>query len=564
MAKLSSTTGKRRAKAKRASKGANVVATATSGDAVVHVKKRIDGRGWLYYAEYMHPTKGRQRPSLQTDDLEEAKENAKDLAEELALLLDSGSVEDLARISQSRVTLGQVFDEYRREQLPNYIVNDGRPNGHWVNMDRMIRVVESILGRDQVVCEIGPSQVGRFKTARLAGGVSIAGRILPDQFDRLIMPAQPTVLKACGPRTVRGEIALLSVVFNWATRHKIKGGRGRTLLGKNPLHGIPFKAGVEEPKRPVMTEKRYSIMLHYAPEVEAITRGEIEYQRHFEDGRVVLSRNPSGRRGRKFEQMPRGFLVTLLMLARGTWHRIESLRGLRVGDILLTHDQMRRKLLDLGWPEEWADEWPFGAIYWNPEFDKEGYSRVVPISKRLHDQLVLYLRELGTIDPNAWLFPSPSAPGTQVSNGQVWRWFRRIERVAIAHGANLLALKYGAFHPFRRQGRSERAGHFDDKLIALCGGWQRFRDSQEAMNQGYLQYHPRALYLCVEFDVTRDVPNDGRVPGVNIKVNTPGAPHGNEAGVAAIVAQDSHTTAAVTDHTGRKILSLNGFQERAS
>lgn len=564
MTKLSPTTGKRRAKAKRASKGANVVTTVTSGDAVVHIKKRVDGRGWLYYAEYMHPTKGRQRPSLQTDDLTEAQANAQDLADELALLLDSGSVEDLARISQSRVTLGQVCDEYRREQLPNYIVNDRRPNGHWVNMDRMIRVVESILGRDQVVCEIGPSQVGRFKSARLAGGVSIAGRILPDQFDRLIMPAQPTVLKACGPRTVRGEIALLSVVFNWATRHKIRGGRGRTLLGKNPLHGIPFKAGVEEPKRPVMTEKRYGIMLHYTPEVEAITRGEIEYQRHFEDGRVVLSRNPSGRRGRKFEQMPRGFLVTLLMLARGTWHRIESLRGLRVGDILLTHDQMRRKLLDLGWPEEWADEWPFGAIYWNPEFDKEGYSRVVPISKRLHDQLILYLRELGTIDPNAWLFPSPSARGTQVSNSQVWRWFRRIERVAIAHGANLLALKYGAFHPFRRQGRSERAGHFDDKLIALCGGWQRFRDSQEAMNQGYLQYHPRALYLCVEFDVTRDVPSDGRVPGVNIKVNAPGAPRADEAGAAAIVAQDSHTDAAVTDHAGRKMLSLNGFRERAS
>ena len=564
MAKLSPTTGKRRAKAKRANKGANVVATATSGDAVVHVKKRIDGRGWLYYAEYMHPTKGRQRPSLQTDDLEEAKENAKDLAEELALLLDSGSVEDLARISQSRVTLGQVFDEYRREQLPNYIVSGGRPNGHWVNMDRMIRVMESILGRDQVVCEIGESQVGRFKAARLAGGVSIAGRILPDQFDRLIMPAQPTALNACGPRTVRGEIALLSVVFNWATRHKIKGARGRTLLGNNPLHGIPFKAGVEEPKRPVMTEKRYDIMLHFAPEVEAITRGEIEYQRHLEDGRVVLVRNPSGRRGRKFEQMPRGFLVTLLMLARGTWHRIESLRGLRVGDILLTHDQMRRKLLDLGWPEEWADEWPFGAMYWNPEFDKEGYSRVVPISKRLHDQLVLYLRELGTIDPDAWLFPSPSARGTQVSNGQVWRWFRRVERVAIAHGANLLALKYGAFHPFRRQGRSERAGYFDPKLIALCGGWQRFRDSQEAMDQGYLQYNPRALYLCVEFDVTRDVPNDGRVPGVNIKVNAPEVRRSEGAGAAAIVAQDSHTTAAVTDRTGRKILSLNGFQERAS
>jgi len=564
MAHLSPTTRKRRTKGKRATKGSKVVRKVTSGDAVVHVKKRDDGRGWLYYAEFIHPTNGRQRPSLQTDDLEEAVRNAQEIADELTLLLGSGSVEDLARISQSRVTLGQVSDEYRREQLPNYIESDGRPNGHWVNLDRMIRVMESILGRDQVVCEIGPSQVARFKALRLAGGVSIVGRVLPDQFDRLILPAEPMILKSCGPRTVRGELALLSVVFNWATRHKVKGGRGRTLLGQNPLHGIPFKAGLEEPKRPVMAEKRYGIMLRYAPEVEAITRGEVEYQRHLKDGRVVLSRNPSGRRGRKFEHMPRGFLVTLLMLARGTWHRIESLRGLRVGDILLTHDQMRRKLLELGWPEEWADEWPFGAIYWNPEHDKEGYSRVVPISKRLHDQLVLYLRELGTIDPHAWIFPSPSAPGEQVSNSQVWRWFRRIERVAMYHGADLLPLRYGAFHCFRRQGRSERAGHFDDKLIALCGGWQRFHNSQEAMNQGYLQYHPRALYLCVEFDVTRDAPCDGRVPGVNITVNAPAVLRSEDAGVGAMVTQNSHTAGAVAEAEARKIISINAIQERAS
>jgi hypothetical protein len=564
MTQSSPTTRKRRGKAKRASKGSKVVRKVTSGDVVVHVKKRVDGRGWLYYAEYLHPTKGRQRPSLQTDDLEEAVQNAQEIADEVALLIESGSVEDLARINQSRVTLGQVFDEYRREQLPNYIESDGRPNGHWINMDRVIRVAESILGRDQVVCELGPSQIARLKTVRLAGGVRIPGRVLPDQFDRLIVPAKPTVLKACGPNTVRGEIAVLSVLFNWARRHKVKGGRGRKLLGDNPLHGIPFGAGVEEPKRPLMTQKRYEVMLHFAPEVEAVTRGEVEYQRHFKDGRVVLSRNPSGRRGRKFGKMPRGFLVTLLMLARGTWHRIESLRGLRVGDILLTRDQIRRKLLDLGWPEEWADEWPWGAVYWNPEFDKEGYSRVVPISMRLHEQLVLYLRELGTIDPNAWLFPSPSKPGRHVSNGQVWRWFRRTERVAAAHGADLLPLKYGAFHPFRRQGRSERAGHFDDKLIALCGGWQRFKDSQEAMNQGYLQYSAKALYLCVEFDVTRDVPDDGCVPGVNIIVNAPPAPHAGEGEAAEIVAPNSHTVTTANPIAARKIVPLNGLNERAS
>ena len=99
MAHLSPTTRKRRAKMKRATKGSKIISEVTSGDAVVHIKKRVDGRGWLYYAEFIHPTKGRQRPSLQTDDEDEAVHNAQEIANELALLLDSGSVEDLARIS---------------------------------------------------------------------------------------------------------------------------------------------------------------------------------------------------------------------------------------------------------------------------------------------------------------------------------------------------------------------------------------------------------------------------------------------------------------------------------
>jgi hypothetical protein len=291
-------------------------------------------------------------------------------------------------------------------------------------------------------------------------------------------------------------------------------------------------------------------MLEFAPDVEAITRGELEYQRHLKDGRIVFQRNPRGRRGRRYKRMPRGFLVTLLMLARGTGRRIQALCGLRVGDVLLTREQVRRKLLELGWPEEWAEEWKFGAIYWDPQYDKRGYSRVVPISKRLHDQLRAYLAELGTIDPGALLFHAPSDRRKILNRQQVWRWFRRIERVARHNGVDFPSLRWGAWHPFRRQWRSERAGFFDDKLVALVGGWRRFENAHEAMQQGYLQYDAKALYLCAEFEPRRDAPRDGRIPGVKVVVNAPDA----GVGEPGEVAPDSHTDTVGDAESGSNLL----------
>ena len=548
----------RKTKRKRARKGAKIIAalTAPGGSTQVHVKKREDGRGWLYYAEYRHPTRGRRRPSLQTDDLDEAKRRAAQIAEELALLDGTGPEEELARITQSRVELGTAFDAYREGRLPHF-VNDGKPNGHWVNLDRVIRVAEAIWGRDQVVCEIGESHVDLFKATRAEGDFQVAARTLPDQHDRVILPADPVTLGPCGARTIRGELSLLSIILNWAARHPVPGGRGRKLLAGNPLDGIPFNAGTENPRQPVMSDRRYGIMLQYAPEVEAVTRGEVEYQRHVREEGVVLQRSTRGRRGRRFDEMPRGFLVTLLQLARGTGRRIESLLNLRVGDLLLGRERVRRKLLDLGWPEDWADAWPYGAIFWSPDHDKEGYSRLTPLSGRLHDQLRSYLQERGTIDPAAPLFPSPADADAPVSYAQAWRWFRRVEAIAREHDEDLPALRWGAWHPFRRQWRSERAGYFDPKLVALVGGWRRFENSHEAMQQGYLQYHPRALYLCSEFEPKRDAPSDGRIPGVNVRVRAPD----RDGQAGTMVTQVGHTpsdpdTARAHNRKGSKHLQV--------
>jgi len=486
---------------KRARKGSQgvVTVTAAKGAIEVTVKERADGRGSRYYAEYRHPTQGRKRPSLQTDDLEVAKYRAKEIADELALETNQGTVEDLARTSQYSVTLEDLFAAYRAVKLPMFVGNNGKPNGHWVNLDRTMRVTLAILGPNQPVCEVGEADLDLFKRTRKAGEFEIVGSVLPDQYDKLLFPPDPVVMGACGPSTVRGELALLSVIFNWGWRHKVPGGRGRTLLASNPIKGISLRCGVEEPKRPVMTDARHQMLLKYAPTAEKVTRD-------------------------RFPGMPAGFLHTLLMLGRGTARRIQAILGVRIRDVLLSRDQVRAKLLELSWPEEWAEEWPYGAMFWDPEFDKEGYSRVIPISKRLHDTLAHYLGTRGTMHPDAWLIPSPVFPDRQPTKAGAWVWLQRIVKCAQEAGEDFLPMPNGAWHPYRREWRAERAGFFDQKLVALVGGWRRFPGSEEAMNQGYLTYHPRALYLTAEFDLVRDDPNDGTIPGVNIVVHAPDVP----------------------------------------
>lgn len=483
---------------KRAKKGSKTVLTVTAaqGSIEVDIKEREDDRGSKYYAEYRDPERGRRRPSLGTDDLEEAKLRAKAIAEELAAAADPTAT-GVCFTPPSQVTLGELFDLYRAHKLPKF-KKRGRPTGHYVNMERVMRLGEILWGRDQVVVEIDETHKDRYETRRKEGGINVPAPNLPGHYDRELLPAPGRTLGPCGARTIRGEIALLSMIFNWGVRHRRKGGGGKKLIPFNPLHGISFACGPENPRTPVMTERRFQIMLQYAPEAEMYAR---RYNRN----------------------VPEGERTALLEIAHGTARRIEAIVGLRRRDILLTHAQVREKLLELGWPEDWADWWPCGAIFWNPEYDKVGYSRVTPISRRLQRVLIKYLAMLGTLEPDAWLFPAGRKPSESTCPQVAWKWFRRIEELAQKHGEDLPRLKWGAFHPFRRAWRSVRAGFFDDKLVALVGGWRRFKDSNEAMQQGYLQYHPRALYLCAEFDQTRDAPDDGRIPGVNVIVHVPDA-----------------------------------------
>ena len=184
---------------RRAKRGSKIVASVTVADGAVRIdiKKRTDGRGYRYYAEYPDPQTGkRRRPSLETDDLDEAKRNATELATWVAYMASLGTIEELARHEQSTIELGELCDAFRLVRMPK-LIKGGKPTDHFVNLDRTIRVVETVLGRETVVCEMDATELDDLIEARSEGGFKIPARQLPNQFDRLLLEAPGTMLGPC-------------------------------------------------------------------------------------------------------------------------------------------------------------------------------------------------------------------------------------------------------------------------------------------------------------------------------------------------------------------------------
>jgi hypothetical protein len=118
---------------------------------------------------------------------------------------------------------------------------------------------------------------------------------------------------------------------------------------------------------------------------------------------------------------------------------------------------------------------------------------------------------LPDLDPDTPLFPQPTDPKRFVGYSTLYTWMRRIEDVATTAGETVHRLTGGQFHPFRRLWRSERSGLFDRKLVAVVGGWKD-RDL-DVIDDGYLQFLPLAMYVCVEFDPVVHRNEDHPIPG---------------------------------------------------
>lgn len=462
----------------------------------------------------------RVRRSARTTDLTEARKNAIEFANALLTGL-AGGADALAAAKRARgdeLTLGDVFRVYRKMRIPLL-----EPD-HASQMERVMRYFEATLKEDKIVLHISQPDIDDH-VAKRKKGIEYT-QLRSDGTERRVK-LRPVV----GQRGLFDDCARLSLIFNWATTLKPDGQR---LLAENPLKGIRLPVDEQNAKRPVMNLERYTIMLSVADETERLLRNQGALGRRgvriragepsvAKYGRRVRPKAPEGTR--MGDHMPPGFVRLLLVLARETGHRIGSVAGLRIRDILLTRTAMREALARIGQNEVLADDWPYGAIYWDWRRDKKKYDRVIPISKRVREILVRYLQTRGTLDPDAPLVPSSTDPDACVGSGVIDNVFVRVERVARKKGYDLPPVFRGKWHMFRRQWRSERAGFFHDKLVAFCGGWSiGGRGVRDAMNVCYLQFVGRAHYLCVEFDPMRDAPSDGRVPGVNVVVQAPTAP----------------------------------------
>lgn len=237
--------------------------TAASGLIKIRIRERTDGRGSRYLAEYHHPVHGRCRRSLHTDDLKEAESRACDLAKQLASeSSDSGT--SLLRSRLSDITLGELFDQYRAQKLPT-LMKQGCPTGHYRNMERVIRVAESLWGRDLIVLEIGQTHKDQFEARRKAGGFLVPPPVLPQRSHQQVRKPPTTTLGPCNARTVRGELQLLSAIFHWGMHTRTPSGQGIPLLPFNPIACVNLFCGEERPRRrPPMLRAAYAILLQLA------------------------------------------------------------------------------------------------------------------------------------------------------------------------------------------------------------------------------------------------------------------------------------------------------------
>ena len=131
-----------------------------------------------------------------------------------------------------------------------------------------------------------------------------------------------------------------------------------------------------------------------------------------------------------------------LVLAEATGRRLGSIRQLRWEDIDFKREVIR----------------------WRAEADKKGREWLVPLPRRLLEELRQFQRKLGAV--GGWLFTAEKNPDQPMDRHLFDKWLGVAERAA-----KLPKLEGGIWHPYRRKWATERKGH-SLKDVAAAGGWQ--------------------------------------------------------------------------------------------
>ncbi len=347
----------------------------------------------------------------------------------------------LTGLKLGRLSLGQIFAAYDRYKAPSL-------SGEWRRAAKTrMAMFEAAWGRDLDVGDLSQTHVDTYVSKRRnCEVVPPSLRRPPDDDGR---PGQGWRK----PRPVRdgtldADFRWLSSVFNWARRHKVNGSR---LLIENPLHDCKLPKE-RNPRRPVASHHRYVATLEHADESD-----------------------------------PQGRLRCILALARYSGRREGAICQLRLTDLLLSQDGIRRALAAEGMDERLAEHMPHGAIRWSPETDKQGLLFVTPINRQAREELDRYLSRSPRVG-DVPLFTAPRDPAEPIRRDTAAHFLLRAERMA-----GLPKLEGGVFHPYRRLWASERK-HLPDVDVASAGGWKDTR----ALKLSYQHADPATVLAVVE------------------------------------------------------------------
>jgi hypothetical protein len=175
----------------------------------------------------------RKRISLGHRDRHQAKQQADEIAARFG---------EIRTPTPDDLTLQQLFDKYLGEVTPTKSVGKQKHDRACAQM--FLR----FLGANRKASSLNVRDWNRFVTTRREGSVGPGERRRP-----------------VGDRQVEYDLRWLLAVLNWAT--KAANRDGRVLLEFNPLKGFPLPKE-KNPKRPVLTDGEYQLLLAVAPELD--------------------------------------------------------------------------------------------------------------------------------------------------------------------------------------------------------------------------------------------------------------------------------------------------------
>ncbi len=288
-------------------------------------------------------------------------------------------------------------------------------------------------GASKPVDDIGQADVDRFRDLRMSGDLAPEG-------SRTEGVREPTV---------EADLRWLSTVFNWAHGRKVN---GRRLVTTNPLTGLERPSKEKGVRRPVASHERFLKTLAKADEVDS-----------------------------------EGRLGCMLSLARYTGRRENAICCLRANDFLRSPDAVRAVIAEMGLNEADAEHYPFGAIRWRAEHDKQGLASLTPLSGPARAALDAYLERnprLGDVP----LFPAPGDDSKSIRRDLAGDWLVRAEKLA-----GLPKLRGTRWHGYRRLFATELKA-LPLKDVAAAGGWS----STETVQRIYQQAEAEGVLSAVQ------------------------------------------------------------------